>query len=119
MSVGCHELLRDAEARATLVASVDHVIEAVGGIGVDLAGPVHRPSGPRDGLSDLAARVLDACPVRTGVSPERLAAVAGCDVLDVLRVLPVLELADLVQWTGTGWRLAPRPGRTAGPGAAA
>jgi DNA processing protein len=45
--------------------------------------------------------------VRTGVSPERLATVAGCDVLDVLRVLPALELAELVEWTGEGWRLAP------------
>jgi DNA processing protein len=112
-SVGCHELLRDTEARPTLVASADHVIEAVGGIGVDLADPVRRPSGPRDGLSDLAGRVLDACPVRTGVSPERLASVAGCDVLEVLRVLPALELADLVQWTGTGWRLRPPSSQTA------
>jgi DNA processing protein len=119
LSVGCHELLRDREAEATLVASAAHVIEAVGGIGTDLADPVERPAGPRDGLSDLAARVLDACPVRTGVSPERLAAIAGCDVLEVLRVLPALELADLVQWTGTGWRLQPPPRRTGGPGAAA
>jgi DNA processing protein len=119
MSVGCHELLRDPEIQATLVASVGHVIEAVGGIGVDLAAPPDRPTSPRDGLSDLAGRVLDACPVRTGVSPERLAAVAGCDVLEVLRVLPALELADLVQWTGTGWRLAPPPKRTGGSGAAA
>ena len=74
----------------------------------------------RDALSDLAARVLDACPVRTGVRPERLAAIAGCDVLEVLRVLPALELADLVEWTGTGWRLRPQPRRTGGgPGAAA
>lgn len=119
MSVGCHELLRDPDIQATLVATVEHVIEAVGGIGVDLAHSPERPTGPRDGLSDLAARVLDACPVRSGASPERLAAVAGCDVLEVLRVLPALELADLVQWTGTGWRLAPRPKRTDGPGAAA
>jgi DNA processing protein len=109
MSVGCHELLRDRETEATLVASADHVIEAVGGIGTDLAPPPERPTGPRDGLSDLAARVLDACPVRTGVSPERLAAIAGCGVLEVLRVLPALELADLVQWTGTGWRVTPPP----------
>jgi DNA processing protein len=109
MSVGCHELLRDREAEATLVASADHVIEAVGGIGTDLAPPPERPTGPRDGLSDLAARVLDACPVRSGVSPERLAAIAGCEVLEVLRVLPALELADLVEWTGTGWRLTPPP----------
>ncbi|TFV83458.1 DNA-processing protein DprA [Blastococcus sp. CT_GayMR16] len=109
MSVGCHELLRDEEAGARLVASAEHVIEAVGGIGTDLARPPERPESPRDGLSDLAGRVLDACPVRSGVSADRLAAVAGCDVLDVLRVLPVLELADLVQWTGTGWRLVPPP----------
>ena len=119
MSVGCHELLREEELGATLVASAAHVISAVGRIGDDLAGPAERPTSPRDELSDLAARVLDACPVRTGVSPERLAAVAGCDVLEVLRVLPALELADLVQWTGTGWRLAPPPKRTGGPGAAA
>jgi DNA processing protein len=109
MSVGCHELLRDDEAGAVLVASAAHIIEEVGSIGADLAEPVERPSSPRDGLSDLAARVLDACPVRTGVSPERLASIAGCDVLDVLKVLPALELSELVQWTGTGWRLAPPP----------
>jgi DNA processing protein len=119
MSVGCHELLRDEEAGARLVASAAHVLDAVGGIGTDLAEPPERPAGPRDGLSDLAARVLDACPVRTGVSPERLAAIAGCDVLEVLRVLPALELADLVQWTGTGWRVSPPPRRKGGPGAAA
>jgi DNA processing protein len=119
MSVGCHELLREQEAGARLVATAAHVLDAVGGIGIDLAEPAERPTGPRDGLSDLATRVLDACPVRTGVGPERLAAIAGCDVLEVLRVLPALELADLVQWTGTGWRLAPPPKPTGGSGAAA
>jgi DNA processing protein len=109
MSVGCHELLREDELGAILVANAAHVIEAVGRLGDDLAAPPERPSSPRDGLSDLAARVLDACPVRIGVSPERLAAIAGCDVLEVLRALPALELAELVQWTGTGWRLAPPP----------
>ncbi|MBB3085794.1 DNA-processing protein DprA [Geodermatophilus sabuli] len=105
-SVGCHELLRDIELGAVLVADAGHVIEAVGRLGEDLADRPPRPTDARDGLSDVAVRVLDACPVRAGVSPERLAAVAGCDVLDVLRVLPALELADLVEWTGTGWRLA-------------
>jgi DNA processing protein len=109
MSVGCHELLRDKEAGARLVAAAAHVIEAVGGIGADLADPPARPSTPRDGLSDVALRVLDACPVRVGVPPERLAAVAGCDVLQVLQVLPALEVSGLVQWTGTGWRVSPPP----------
>jgi DNA processing protein len=119
MSVGCHELLRDPETGATLVGSAGHVLEEVGRLGIDLAEPPERPVGPRDGLSDLAVRVLDACPVRTGVSPERLARTAGCDVLEVMRVLPALELADLVQWTGSGWRLSPPPRRKGGPGAAA
>ncbi|SFL83555.1 DNA-processing protein DprA [Geodermatophilus ruber] len=109
LSVGCHELLREAELGAVLVDGAAHVLEEVGRLGADLADVPERPSGPRDGLSDLAGRVLDACPVRVGVSPERLASIAGCEVLDVLRVLPALELADLVQWTGTGWRLTPPP----------
>ena len=109
MSVGCHELLRDKEAEVVLVASAAHVIEEVGSIGADLAAAPERAATPRDGLSDAAVRVLDACPVRIGVSPERLAATSGVDVLDVLRVLPALELADLVEWTGTGWRLHPPP----------
>jgi DNA processing protein len=116
MSVGCHELLRDEQSSARLVASAAHVLDAVGGLGVDLAEPGQRRSDARDGLSDVARRVLDACPVRVGVAPERLATVAGCDVLDVLRVLPALELADLVQWTGTGWRLTSPPAREAAEG---
>jgi DNA processing protein len=115
MSVGCHELLRDVELGAVLVADAAHVVEAVGRLGEDLAVPPERPTGPRDGLSDVAVRVLDACPVRNGVSPERLARVAGCDVLDVLRVLPVLELADLVERTDAGWRLT-RSEPATGPG---
>jgi DNA processing protein len=111
MSVGCHELLRETEAGAVLVTSAAQVVDAVGAVGEDLAAPVQQPATARDGLSDLAVRVLDACPVRTAVAPERLARTAGCDVLDVLRVLPALELAGLVQWTGEGWRLAPPPKR--------
>jgi DNA processing protein len=109
MSVGCHELLRDTESGARLDATAAHVIEAVGGLGFDLADGPARPSTPRDGLSDVALRVLDACPVRVGVPPERLAAVAGCDVVEVFRVLPALEVSGLVEWTGTGWRVSPPP----------
>ncbi|SDB98449.1 DNA processing protein [Geodermatophilus telluris] len=111
MSVGCHDLLRDEDVGARLVSNAAQVVEAVGGLGVDLADPPPRPGQARDGLTDLARRVLDACPVRLGVSAERLAAVAGCDPLEAMRVLPGLEVGGLVQWTGTGWRLAPPPER--------
>ena len=115
MSVGCHELLRDVDRDnpAVLVTTAAQVVQRVGALGADLAPPVERPASARDSLSDVARRVLDACPVRTGVPPERLAAVAGCTVVDVLRVLPALELADLVEWTGTGWRVRKEP--PAGP----
>jgi DNA processing protein len=107
MSVGCHELVRDRELGAVLVTSAAHVLEEVGRLGEDLAPSPDGTTDLRDDLSDVARRVLDACPVRRGVSPERLAAVAGCGVVEVLQVLPALEIAGLVQWTGTGWRLAP------------
>jgi DNA processing protein len=107
MSVGCHDLVRDRELGAVLVASAAHVIEVVGRLGEDLAPPPEAAADPRDDLSDVARRVLDACPVRRGVGAERLAAVAGCGVVEVLQVLPALEVAGLVQWTGTGWRLTP------------
>ncbi|MGY1739800.1 MULTISPECIES: DNA-processing protein DprA [unclassified Blastococcus] len=109
MSVGCHELVRDASLGAVLVSGAAHVIEAVGRLGEDLAPAPVVPADVRDDLSDLAVRVLDACPVRRGVSVERLAAVAGCGVLEALQVLPALEVAGLVEWTGTGWRLTPPP----------
>jgi DNA processing protein len=108
MSVGCHELLR-AEPDAVLVTNAAQVVDRVGSLGDDLSPPVERPGTPRDSLSDVARRVLDACPVRIGVPPERLAAVAGCEVVDVLRVLPALEMHDLVEWTGTGWRIRRDP----------
>jgi DNA processing protein len=113
MSVGCHELLRhrepDRDHSPVLVTSAAQVLQEVGRLGDDLAAPAERPGSPRDSLSDVARRVLDACPVRLGVPPERLAAVAGCEVVDVLRVLPALEMNDLVEWTGTGWRVRREP----------
>ena len=107
MSVGCHELIRGGgdERGAALVTSAADVLQEVGRLGADLVEPVRGPAQPRDTLSDVARRVLDACPVRLGVPPERLAAVAGVAVGDVLKVLPALELAELVEWTSTGWRV--------------
>ncbi|GHE10086.1 DNA protecting protein DprA [Klenkia taihuensis] len=104
LSVGVHQLLRGVPP-ARLVSSAGEVLEEVGSIGADLADVPARPSSPRDELTDVARRVLDACPVRIGVPPERLAAVAGCAELDVLRVLPVLELHELVERVPGGWRV--------------
>ena len=78
-------------------------------MGDDLAPPAEGTDDVRDDLSDLARARPRRLPGAPGVSPERLAAVAGCGVVEVLRVLPALEVAGLVEWTGTGWRLAPPP----------
>ncbi|SCX53200.1 DNA processing protein [Klenkia marina] len=103
-SVGVHQLLR-ADERVRLVTSAAEVVEAVGRLGDDLAEQPVGEGTARDDLGEVARRVLDACPVRVGVPPERLAAIAGCAELDVLRVLPVLELHDLVERVTGGWRI--------------
>ncbi len=104
LSVGVHQLLR-GDRPARVVSTAAEVVEEVGAIGADLAAAPVRPTSPRDELTDVARRVLDACPVRIGVPPERLAAVAGCSELDALRVLPVLELHGLVERVAGGWRV--------------
>lgn len=107
VSVGTHELLRGGEeGGARLVCSAGQVLEEVGRLGDDLAEPPRAPPVPRDGLDALARSVLDGVPVRHPATPERIARAAGVAVLDVLRVLPALELQDLVELTGEGWRLS-------------
>lgn len=104
MSTGPHMLIRDHGAR--LVTTAAEVIEEVGSIGDDLAPRPEVPTVPADRLDPLAARVLDAVPVGTAASPERIAVEAGVGVSDVLRCLPALELMDLVESRGAGWRLS-------------
>jgi hypothetical protein len=54
-----------------------------------------------------APAVLSALDVRVSRTPERIAEIAaGLEVVDVLRVLPALELSGQAVWTGTGWKLA-------------
>lgn len=108
MSVGAHVLIRDAEAR--LVTTAAEVVEEVGSIGADLAPRPHGVADSTDRLDHVAARVLDAVPLRVSASPERVAVDAGLPVGEVLRCLPALELLDLVVSTPDGWTLS-RSGR--------
>ena len=87
-------------------------------LGADLADPPERPAGPRDGLV-RPRRAGCSTPARCapGSSPERLAAVAGCDVLDVLRVLPALELRRPGASGPAPAGGSPRPRRSRRPGA--
>lgn len=113
LSVGTHELLRaECGTAARLVGTVAHVLEEVGALGADLAPRPQAPSQVRDTLEEPARRVLDGVPARRGTTPERIARAAGVGVLDVLRILPALEMRDLVELTDSGWRLS-RTGRSA------
>lgn len=105
MSVGCHELLRDERAR--VVTRVGEVLEEIGRIG-ELATPRRAPVGLRDGLDPMAGRVLDGVPLIRAAPVERIAHSCGLPVTDLLRVLPLLELRDLVERRTDGWRLSER-----------
>lgn len=103
MSVGTHVLLRDTEAR--LVTGVEHVIEEIGQLGVDLAPLVRGPDTARDALSGVQARTLEALPRRRPMLPDQIARAAGLSVREVLSALPALETRGFVEYADGTWRL--------------
>lgn len=109
MSVGTHALLRDTEAR--LVTRVEHVIEEIGQLGVDLA-PLDRGEDTvRDALTAVQARTLEALPSRRPLMPDEIARAAGVSVLEVLASLPALEASGLVECHDGMWSLLRPPNR--------
>lgn len=111
-SAGCHRLIAAEQHPARLVTGAPDVLFAVGSAG-DVAGT------PQDGVRsrgddlidrldtlDPAARlVFDAFPARGWTGPDRLAVAAGLPALQVIRTLPALELAGLVESAAEGYRI--------------
>lgn len=105
MSAGCHEAIRSGMAQ--LVTDAPEAAEAIGDYGGDLA-PVRRgPTLAGDELDELEARLLSALPVRKGVPVSRLAVSSGLSVAGVRSLLGRLELCDLAERHGEGWRQGP------------
>lgn len=115
MSAGCHRLVR--EGSALLVTSIDEVLQAVGPIGAGLtaaAAPALPPGDLRtvlDGLDPTTRRVFEGLGPRRFATPEAIAARTGVGVLDVIRALPTLDLAGLIETGDAGYRVAAPPGR--------
>ncbi|MET9260161.1 DNA-processing protein DprA [Amycolatopsis sp. NPDC004079] len=100
-SAGCHALIRDC--KATLVTSVDEVLETVGRFGT-AAPAAESGRRPTDSLGPEASRVYDALLPRAGRAPEEVAESAGVPVSRVRALLPALEIDGFAMRGDTGWR---------------
>ena len=113
-SAGCHRILARDEGRARLVTSVNDVLELVG----EVRDARTEPDPERRDKFDLVSRldkveavdrqVFDGFPARAWTDPGRLAAATGLSAITVMRSLPSLELAGLVESSVQGYRVASR-----------
>ncbi|WP_378570275.1 DNA-processing protein DprA [Nocardiopsis mangrovi] len=104
LSAGCHRLLR--EWRAVCVTDATDVAEQVGHIGADLR-PGNGTALARDALDDLARKVLDSVPVRTGAGTATIASKAGLDLDLTLGRLGLLAAGGFIERCLAGWRVRP------------
>ncbi|WP_410591787.1 DNA-processing protein DprA [Amycolatopsis sp. lyj-23] len=100
MSAGCHDLIRDS--RATLVSSLDEVLETVGRFGI--AEDKSRPKRRTDRLGPEALRAFEALAVRADRSDAEVAAESGLPLRRVRALLPELEIDGFAVRGESGWR---------------
>ncbi len=101
-SAGCHRLLR--EGAAVCVTDAAEVAELASPMGQSLAAePGGRPA-DHDGLNLEDLLLLDALPVQSPTTTEKLATVAGLSHASVLAGLGRLQLAGLAESAGGSWR---------------
>jgi DNA processing protein len=113
MSAGCHRLLRLQPTPAVLVTCVEDVLAVVGSAGEGLGAPgVSNPAADvRDELERLdpvARRVFDGLPSTGFLRVDEIAVRSGLPAPAVLRALPLLDLADLIEAGDAGFRIAAR-----------
>ena len=111
MSVGCHDLLRRDVDPAVLVTCVDDVLAVIGSMG---EGPGERakPGGDvrseLDALSPAARAVFDGLHARRFARPDEIAVRSGVSPLEVVRALPELDAAGLLDTADGTYRIAAR-----------
>ena len=106
-SAGCHRLLR--EGAAAVVTDAAEALELLG----QQAGPAPDDPAreaavlrPHDGLDIQDLLLLDALPVRSASTPDKLATVAGLGIGAVLGGLSRLSGRGLARKVGQGWQRA-------------
>lgn len=101
-SAGCHRLLR--EGAAVCVTDAADVAELAGAAGDHLGQEPEVAPALHDGLGTSDLLLLDALPLRTGTTLEKLCVVAGLSAATVLSGLGRLESLGLAERTGGGWK---------------
>jgi DNA processing protein len=124
LSAGCHSVIRDWDG--ILVTSADDVIETLSGAAVSAGargpGAISREAASGSGRAELArdsldleaATVLDALPVRGGMTTSDIAVRAGLDDKTVRARLAVLAVLGLAERTERGWHVRRPPCRPRG-----
>lgn len=101
-SAGCHRLLK--EGAAVCVTDAEDIAELAGSIGEHL---VDEPTGDNalyDGLGTQDLLLLDALPLRTATTIDKLCVVAGLSAQTVLSGLGRLEVMGLAERLASGWK---------------
>ncbi len=101
-SAGCHRLLR--EGSAVCVTDAADIAELAGAVGENLAQEPETAPALHDGLGTADLLLLDALPLRTPTTMEKLCVVGGLSAATVLSGLGRLESLGLAERAGGGWK---------------
>lgn len=105
-SAGCHRLLK--EGAAVCVTDAADIAELAGGMGEHLSDEPPVQAALHDGLGTSDLMLLDALPLRTATTLEKLCVVAGLSAQTVLSGLGRLEALGLAERLAGGWKRSPR-----------
>ncbi|ALV45687.1 DNA processing protein DprA [Arthrobacter alpinus] len=101
-SAGCHRLLK--EGAAVCVTDAADIAELAGAMGEHLVDEPSTATALHDGLGTSDLLLLDALPLRTATTLEKLCVVAGLSAPTVLAGLGRLEVLGLAERFAGGWK---------------